>query len=52
LEDHILSAIDAFDRDCKDEALMHASIAIDGTARNIFSKKKVGKQDYKSCLRQ
>lgn len=52
LEKHVLLAIDSFMRGEKEEALLHASFAIDGTARNFFSKDMIGKQDYKSCLRQ
>ncbi len=52
LEEHVLSAIQAFDRNKKDEALMHASIAIDGTSRKLFSKQQTSNKDYKSCIRQ
>jgi hypothetical protein len=52
LEDNVLRAIEAFDRGNRDEALMHASISIDGTARNCFSKARPNKKDYKSCLRR
>ena len=38
-EEHIPLAIEAFNRGNKDEALMHAAIAFDGTARRFFLKK-------------
>jgi hypothetical protein len=49
LEEHVLSAIDAFERGRKDEALLHACFSIDATARNMFSKN--GKKEYKACIR-
>jgi hypothetical protein len=52
LQDHVLRAIESFDREEKDDALMHACFAIDGTACNLFSKEKATNKDYKSCLRQ
>ncbi|MHB1949481.1 MAG: hypothetical protein ACYCQI_15390 [Gammaproteobacteria bacterium] len=51
LEDHVLKAIEAFDRNEKDHALMHATFAIEGTAKNLFSK-KILREDYKNCIRQ
>lgn len=52
LEKHVLSAIDAWGRGDKEEALMHASFAIDATARNLYSKARAGRNDYLSCLRE
>lgn len=50
LESHILKAIEANDRGSVDEALMHATIAIDATARKLFN--KTGKRAYKDCIRK
>ena len=36
LEKHILSAIDSYDRSNKEDALMHAVIVLDGTAKKLF----------------
>lgn len=52
LEDHVLKAIDAFERGEKDHALMHASISIDATAKNLFPNETSGKKAYKKCIRQ
>jgi len=49
LEEHVLCALEAYDRGSKEEALMHATIAIDATARNLLKKK--GKSAYKDCIR-
>jgi hypothetical protein len=51
LQEHVLKAINASNRGDKDEALMHACFAIDGTARNLYSKKKCLRSDYKNCIR-
>lgn len=46
IKDHVLKAIEAFDRNEKDHALMHATFAIEATSRNLFPEAK-GKTDYK-----
>jgi hypothetical protein len=50
LERHVLTALDAFDRGDKEDALLHATIAIDGTAKKLLNKK--GKKYYKKCISQ
>ncbi len=50
LEKHVLKAIEAHDRGSTDEALMHAAVAIDGTARKLFG--KAGANIYKDCIRK
>jgi hypothetical protein len=52
LEQHVLKAIEAFCRGDKNEALMHATFSIEGTARKYFSNTDSGKKTYKECLRQ
>lgn len=52
LDEHVLKAIEAFERNEKDHALMHATFAIEGTARNLFPNKKIEREDYKNCIRQ
>jgi len=51
IEKYVLYAIDAFERDEKDVALMHACIAVDGTAGKLF-KGKLGGSIYKETIRQ
>lgn len=50
LERHVLTALDAFDRGDKEDSLLHATIAIEGTAKKLFQ--KGGKKCYKECIRQ
>lgn len=50
LETHVLKAIEANDRGDKDDALLHATIAINATARKLFN--DGGNQSYKKCIRQ
>lgn len=49
LETHVLRALESFERGEKDDALMHATFAIEGTAKKLFG--KGGKEAYKKCLR-
>lgn len=51
IEQHILYAIDDFEQNKKDSALMHAAIAIDATAQKLFKKARAGRSDYKNCIR-
>lgn len=51
VEQHVQYAIDDFEAKKLESALMHACIAIEGTARKISSKPKAGRGDYKQCIR-
>lgn len=51
IQDHVIFSIEAFNRGEKDHALMHACIAIDATACELFSKQRATNQDYKKCIR-
>lgn len=50
LEDHVLRSLELLDEGRKEEALMHAAISIDGTAKKIF--RRGGGNNYKLCLRR
>ncbi len=51
LEDHVIRAIDLFQENKKEEALLHACIAIDSTSQKLFQKSKSGRKEYKRCIR-
>jgi len=50
IDRHVLCAIDDFQQNKLDSALMHACFATEGTAKKIFKIK--GKSSYKKCLRK
>jgi hypothetical protein len=50
--DNVIRSIDAFGRNDKIDALHQACIAVEGTARNMFSKKKTTRRDFKECIRK
>ncbi len=50
IDQHVLHSLHDCDRQDYDSALLHASFAIEGTAKNLFH--KGGRQAYKDCLRQ
>lgn len=52
LETHVIRAIEVFEKNYKQEALMHACLAIDGTVRNLYSLEKSSASTYKKCLRE
>lgn len=52
LERHVLSAIEDHKAGRLDSALMHACIALDGTARRVFPNATVGRTGYKNCIRK
>lgn len=51
LKSHIEKSLESYDRGDRKEALMHACIAIEATARNVFLIPKASNNDYKNCLR-
>ena len=51
IDQHVLYAIDDYFAGKRDSALMHASFAIDATARKLFGSKRAGRREYKDCLR-
>lgn len=54
LERHVLLAIEANDRGEFDHALMHACLALEATAKNIYGAPGPGKRgdQYKDCIRK
>lgn len=50
LQEHVLKAIKDYKQGETDSALMHACIAIDATARNLYRGTKIGKKEYKDCI--
>ncbi len=52
LEAHVIRSIEVFEGNHKQEALMHACMAIDGTTRNLYSLEKATRSHYKKCLRK
>jgi hypothetical protein len=50
--EHVVCAIDDFEDGKFNAALLHACIAIDGTANKIDSSKSGNRQKYVACLRQ
>ena len=51
IESHVTSAIDDFNGGKVDNALMHACIAVDGSAQKFFSQKQSSRSAYKNFLR-
>ncbi len=47
---HVLRSLEAYDRGEKEEALMHATFSIEGTAKKLNHNRGGGKS-YKNCLR-
>lgn len=52
IEDHVKFAIDDYQSQKFESALMHACFAIEGTARNLYKKDPATRKDYKACLRE
>lgn len=51
IEEHIFHAINAADRNETEHALLHATIAVDGTSRKLFNSSKSSRSNYVKFIR-